>query len=139
MPFLANPIIWKEISVRGTDEKVIPYDRILNSWEGRSPIGRRPMACRGPYGCAHLESNASIYSALTERAIPDKSKGSFFSGVPLTGGKLPVVESIAMARRADGRMVAAVLAKLEGWKATTLVVETNRATATENFILRTEA
>ena len=68
-------------------------------------------------------------SALTEKAIP------------LTGGgvgKLPVVGSIAMARRADGRMVAAVLAKLEGWKATTLVVETNRATATENFILRTE-
>jgi hypothetical protein len=56
----------------------------------------------------------------------------------LTGGgvgKLPVVGSIAMARRPDGRMVAAFLAKLVGWKATTLVVETNRAAATENFIL----
>jgi hypothetical protein len=56
----------------------------------------------------------------------------------LTGGgvgTLPVVESIAMARRTDGRMVAAVLAKLVGWKATTVVVETNRAAATDNFIL----
>ena len=53
----------------------------------------------------------------------------------MTDGKLPVVGSIEMARRADGRMVAAALVKLEGWKATTLVVETNRARATENFIL----